>query len=298
MLAILLGLGDLVEPVPLAVLSGILMKVGWDIIDRRLLSLIHRIRREHLVVMLTTLALTVFVDLVTAGAIGLIVAGMSHAWQLESLELDNVVSVPLLDTKFLENHEHLLTDDQHAARVGLVSLRGCFTVASSKKLTEVIGKDIKDHEIVIFDFARATHLDDSAAMVIDQLIDVAEKEKTLFLVMALSGSVMQTLVTLNVLSRVPKEFVVETLDEAREVAATLLAKEGPEKYPLRSRGWGGLAQQFKGSHFIETSEGAAQERAPKRLTSLVAEIQGPSNDHSEIEQVERADLVPLVKPFF
>ena len=229
MLAILLGLGDLVEPVPLAVLSGILMKVGWDIIDRRLLSLIHRIRREHLVVMLTTLALTVFVDLVTAVAIGLIVAGMSHAWQLESLELDNVVSVPLLDSKFLENHEHLLTDDQHAARVGLVSLRGCFTVASSKKLTEVIGKDIKDHEIVIFDFARATHLDDSAAMVIDQLIDVAEKEKTLFLVMALSGSVRQTLVTLNVLSRVPKEFVVETLDEAREVAATLLAKEGPEK---------------------------------------------------------------------
>ena len=178
MLAILLGLGDLVEPVPLAVLSGILMKVGWDIIDRRLLSLIHRIRREHLVVMLTTLALTVFVDLVTAVAIGLIVAGMSHAWQLESLELDNVVSAPLLDSKFLENHEHLLTDDQHAARVGLVSLRGCFTVASSKKLTEIIGKDIKDHEIVIFDFARATHLDDSAAMVIDQLIDVAENEKS------------------------------------------------------------------------------------------------------------------------
>ena len=57
-------------------------------------------------------------------------------------------------------------------------------------------------------------------------------------------------------------------------------------------------QQFKGSHFIETSEGAAQERAPKRLTSLVAEIQGAGNDHSVIEQVERADPVPLVKHLF
>ena len=51
-----------------AVLAAIMMKVGWDIIDWPLLARIHRIRREHLFVMLLTLGLTVFVDLVTAVA--------------------------------------------------------------------------------------------------------------------------------------------------------------------------------------------------------------------------------------
>ena len=98
------------------------MKVGWDIIDWPLLTRIHRIRREHLFVMALTLGLTVFVDLVTAVAIGLIAAGMVHARQLEGLELDSVVSVPLLDHVFFAGHEEADRMDRYAARVGLVQL--------------------------------------------------------------------------------------------------------------------------------------------------------------------------------
>ena len=90
-LAMLLGLGRYVEPIPHAVLRQ--MKIG--------LASVHRLRSEHLVVMLATLGLTVFVDLITAVAIGLIAAGMAHARQLESLELDSVVSVPFLDRTFV-----------------------------------------------------------------------------------------------------------------------------------------------------------------------------------------------------
>ena len=107
LLALVLGLGQYVEPIPLAALAGVLMKVGWDIIDWHFLSRIHRIPREHLFVMLTTLGLTVFVDLVTAVAIGLIAAGMAHARQLEYLELDSVVSVPLLDRMVLSERREL-----------------------------------------------------------------------------------------------------------------------------------------------------------------------------------------------
>ncbi len=126
LLALVLGLGRYVEPIPLAALAGVLMKVGWDIIDWRLLARVHRIRREHLFVMLMTLGLTVFVDLVTAVAIGLIAAGMAHARQLEQLELDSVVSVPLLDRTFLSGQGAEAAVDPYAARVGLVALRGKF----------------------------------------------------------------------------------------------------------------------------------------------------------------------------
>ena len=203
-------------------LAGILIKVGWDIIDWPLLAHLHRIRRDHLFVLVLTLGLTVFVDLVTAVAIGLIVAGMAHARQIESLELDNVLSVPLLDRVFFEGVEDAATMDDYSARVGLVALRGAFTVASSHKLVNVIGKDIKDHEIVIFDFSDATYLDDSAAMLIRQLLDVAGKSRTHVIVMAVSGTVEKTLHTLDILAGLPGDHVVETMDQAREVALELL----------------------------------------------------------------------------
>ena len=221
-LGLLLGLGGYVEPIPHAVLAGILMKVGWDIIDWPLLSRIHRIRREHLFVIALTLGLTVFVDLVTAVAIGLIAAGMVHARQLEGLELDSVVSVPLLDNVFFAGEEKARTIDRYAARTGLVRLNGSFSVASSQKLYSVIGGDIKDHDVVIFDFSGATYIDDSAAMMIRRLLATAGKEDTGCIVMGLAGKVAGTLHTLDILRDLPEDHVVETMDEARSVAIRLL----------------------------------------------------------------------------
>ena len=211
-----------IEPIPFAALAGVLMRVAWDIVDWRLLARAHRMRREHLLVMLTTLSLTVFVDLITAVAVGLIAAGMTHARQLQHLELDSVVSVPLLDRTFFARREGAAASDPYAARVGMVALRGNFTVASSHRLVDVIGADIRDHEIVIFDFSDTTYLDDSAAMVIEQLMAVADKAHTEFIVMGLSGSVADTLHTLGVLRHVAEGRVVETLDEAQQIAGNLL----------------------------------------------------------------------------
>ena len=222
LLALVLGLGPYVEPIPIAALAGILMKVGWDIIDWYLLSIAHRIRREHLVVMVMTMCLTVFVDLISAVAIGLIAAGMTHARQLETLELDSVVSVPMLDHIFFSESADVEMVDPFAARVGLVALRGSFTVASSHKLVQMIGADIKDHEVVIFDFSGATYIDDSAAMVIKHLIEVADQEQTEYILMGLAGNVAHTLETLNILRSIPEGHLLQTRDEARAFAKTLL----------------------------------------------------------------------------
>ncbi len=235
LLALVLGLGRYVESIPHAALAGILMKVGWDIIDWRFLKLVHRVQREHLLVMLITMGLTVFLDLVTAVAIGLIAAGMASARMLERLELDSVVSVPLLDRNFLfqesegdlpkvkdEEEEETEDQDEFSARVGMVALRGSFSVASSVKLVNTISPDIQEHEVVIFNFTETVSVDDSAALVVEQLIDVALEENTDCIVMGLEGRPAITLQALNVLRRVPEDQVVKTLDEAREVSKRLL----------------------------------------------------------------------------
>ena len=223
LLALVLGLGKYVQAIPHAALAGILMKVGWDIIDWRFIRRIHRVQREHLVVMLITMGLTVFLDLVTAVAIGLIAAGVAGSRQLERLELDAVVSVPLLDLTFLPPPENGEEVDPFSARVGLVALRGSFTVASSNKLIGAISADIRDHEVVILDFSSTVYIDDSAALVVEQLIDVAIDEDTECIIMGLEDPSARTLNALNVLRRVPDDHFAADLDECRETAQRILA---------------------------------------------------------------------------
>ena len=85
-----------------------------------------------------------------------------------------------------------------------------------------LGGDIRDHEVVILDFSDTVYVDDSAALVVEQLIETAESQKTHCIVMGLSGMPAHNLRALDVLKRVPDDQVVETWDEARATAARLL----------------------------------------------------------------------------
>ena len=222
LLALVLGAGKFAEVIPIAALAGILIKVGWDIIDWRFITRVHRVQREHLLVMIVTMGLTVFLDLVTAVAIGLIVAGMANARQLERLELDSVVSLPLLDRIFFAKQRDTSQMDEYSARVGMVALRGSFTVSSSNQLITTISLDIREHDVVILDFSDTVYVDDSAALVVEQMIDVAIDENTDTIVMGLAGRPEITMKALGVLDKVPESQFVKDIDEASAVALTIL----------------------------------------------------------------------------
>ena len=104
-----------------------------------------------------------------------------------------------------------------------VALRGTFTVASSNKLIATLGADVRDHEVVIIDFSGTVYMDDSAALVVEHLIDVAMDEKTECIVMGASDLPLGSLQALDVLQRVPADRFVKDLDEARYLAERLLA---------------------------------------------------------------------------
>lgn len=235
LLSVVLWFGKYFPPIPLAALAGVMVLVGIEIVDWNLVKRLHRVQAYYLSVVLLTCGLTIFVDLVTAVAVGLIVAGLTHAAQLESLELDNLKSLPLLDWKFLYQLDpdestfdagvSEMGVDMFSARVGLVVFEGIYTVASSRELSTVIGEDIKDHEVVIFDFSKTVHIDDSVAMVIVRLINVVVKSDTQLIITGLGGTVADTLNSLDVLQQVPESHVVRDMDECRDLAQRLLQVE-------------------------------------------------------------------------
>ena len=215
--ALILGLGPYVATLPLAALSAIVMLVGWRMIEFSFLRKIPRMDPRYSMVMLLVMAVTIFVDPVFAIMFGVIAANTVNAAQLESLELDSVISTPLLDRTF--NAE---APDEFAAGIGLVAFRGSFTVSSSRKLIALIAADIRDHDVVIFDLSRATHVDDSAAYLLAQVIDRAKQTRTEIVVCGLNDRIRGSLFAFDVLDRIPKDRIAETEKEARDIAWSLL----------------------------------------------------------------------------
>ncbi|MGB5539513.1 MAG: SulP family inorganic anion transporter, partial [Gammaproteobacteria bacterium] len=79
---VVLWVADLTAVIPLAVLSGIALKVGIDIIDWNFLKRAYRISPKGSMITFGVILLTVFVDLIVAVGIGLFVANVMTVMRL------------------------------------------------------------------------------------------------------------------------------------------------------------------------------------------------------------------------
>ena len=219
--ALLLGFGRHAASLPLAALIAIVFPAAWGVVEWRFLAKIPRVEKRYAVVMLLTMGLVVFVDPLMAVVFGLVAAHIVNAAGIETLELDSVVSVPLLDRDYLPD-----ADDGFSARAGLLQFRGAFTVASSHRLVHTIGDDIRDHEAVIFDLSQTTYIDDSAAHLMAELLLRARQTGTPVIVSGIPDGVRGALDSFDALASVPEARIVDTLDEARALAAEVLADAG------------------------------------------------------------------------
>lgn len=225
LLALAFGLGPLAERVPHAALAGILLKVGWDIIDWGYLRRLRHAPRDKVAVMLITLGLTVFVDLITAVAVGLIVAGFATARWMEVEEMKGVeaIALPSPGVAPLSTETEAALSGSSGA-VQLIRLRGRFSYASARQLTRSLARAVTGTRAVVFDFTEAAHIDTSAAMAIEELVLAAREAGAVCHVAALSGTAQATLSGLGVLDAVGARRV--HADRASAVAAALAEMEG------------------------------------------------------------------------
>ena len=221
LLALVLGLGPLTEQIPLAALSGILMKVGWDIIDWGHLKRVRRAPREKIIVMFVTLGLTVFVDLLTAVAVGLILAGFVTARWMEKEELAGITALALNDDDTLSLEERNALE-KYSDTILIISLKGRFSYASARELTKRVGIMCTGYKAVILDFSDAARVDTSAAMSIEEFVQAMKEQGIVVVISALSGYAADTLESLGVLELLnPDDIVATKLNAISHAAARL-----------------------------------------------------------------------------
>ncbi len=169
LLALMLGLAPLAERIPHAVLAGILLKVGYDIIDWRYIRRLHRAPVSGVVIMLTVLALTVLVDLVTAVAVGVVMSSVLFVKRMHDLQVEGMEMVTGAQAHTGLSYEEAAIMEECGDRVLLYRLHGPTSFGAAKDLTSSF-LNVAHHEVVIIDLTDVPLVDTSGAFAIEDII--------------------------------------------------------------------------------------------------------------------------------
>lgn len=222
LLIIVLGAGSVAESIPLAVLSGILIKVGIDIIDWRFLARVHQAPVFVIFLMLLVWGLTVFVDLITAVAIGVFLANIYTVKRLSDTQVQSVRVIQddvSLHTG-LSEHESLLLQ-QAEGRILLYQLNGPVTYAAAKGISNKL-MVCKNHEVLLLDFTNVPHIDVSTALALEEVILDAKLAGQVVYVVGANSVVEMILKRLKVLTHVEHSNHYKDRETALTAASQLL----------------------------------------------------------------------------
>ncbi|SBO44265.1 SulP family inorganic anion transporter [Cyanobium sp. NIES-981] len=221
MLVILVG-GRLAAQIPQAVLAGIALKVGFDIVDWSFLKRAHRISITGALIMYLVIALTVLVDLIAAVGIGVFIANIVTIDKMSALQSRAVKSISTGDGDLLLEPEEKSLLDQGQGQVLLFQLTGAMIFGVAK----AIGREhnaIGDCRAVVFDLTEVSHLGVTAALAVENAVEEAiEKGRQVFVVGA-SGTTRERLEKLGLFAKLPQEHVCVSRSEALQQAVTAIA---------------------------------------------------------------------------
>ncbi|CAA0087105.1 Bicarbonate transporter BicA [Zhongshania aliphaticivorans] len=223
LLAVVLGLGSLASMIPLAVLAGILVKVGLDIIDWSYLKRANHGPRWDLALMVLVLSLTVFVDLITAVATGVVLAALAFVKQVGQLQIASIKNTP-------ENLDSDIEKECLAScgeSVALFEFSGPLSFGAAADL----GHHVREHSelgsrVLILDFSRVPFLDVSAVLAVETIANDAASSGKLLYLAGMNSDVQKVLEGMN--SGLPGDGVFASRLQALQSAAARVSSSRVE----------------------------------------------------------------------
>ena len=222
LMVVILAGGRLAAQIPQAVLAGIALKVGVDIVDWGFIKRAHRISISGAVIMYLVIALTVLVDLIVAVGVGVFIANILTIDKMSALQSKSVKSVSTGDGDLLIPDEEKALLDQGKGQVLLFQLNGAMIFGVAKAIAREHNA-IRDCKAVIFDLSEVSHLGVTAALAVENAVEEAiEKGRQVFVVGA-ADTTQRRLEKLGLFKKLPAERTSISRHEALQQAVAALA---------------------------------------------------------------------------
>ncbi len=227
LLAIVLGFGDAASKIPLAVLGGILVKVGIDIIDWQYLKRIGSAPRADVIIMLTTLSMTVFIDLISAVVVGFVMASVLFVSRMAEAQMDSAKFVYGADqSKDLSPDEEKILNDSDE-RIVLFHLEGPLSFGSARDIAKLLQTNIKK-DVLAIDLSDVPFIDSSASAALEEVIQRLTEIGDTVLMFGVRPSVKLVLEKTGVLQLLDDKNLFESRLEALRYAKVILTQNKPD----------------------------------------------------------------------
>lgn len=228
--ATVVSLAPLASQIPHAVLAGILIKTGYDIVDVSYLKRAHRGPRWDLALMALVLGLTVFVDLITAVAAGVVLAALAFVKRMADKQLESFGDDAL--HKLVTTDEERKILDKAEGHITLFDFGGPLSFGAAADLGLQVRERTKNRgDAIILDFAKVPFLDVSAARAVETIVcDGKRAGKTVY-VTGMNQEVKDVLAGLNADHCLPADTRFdERIDALRAAYAAIPEDELHDKH--------------------------------------------------------------------
>ena len=221
MLVILLG-AQLAAEIPQAVLAGIALKVGVDIVDWSFIRRAHKISLNGALIMYLVIGLTVLVDLITAVFVGVFIANILTIDKMSALQSKSVKSVSTGDGDLNITSEERQLLDQGNGQILLFQLNGAMIFGVAKAISREHNA-IGECKAVVFDLSEVSHLGVTAALAVENAVEEAIEVGRQVFVVGASGTTRRRLEKLGLFNKLPAQQTELERYQALQTAVAALA---------------------------------------------------------------------------
>ncbi|MGR6832356.1 SulP family inorganic anion transporter [Aliivibrio wodanis] len=170
---VVLVAGGLTEPIPMAVLAGIAVYVGFNILDWSFIQRAHKVSVQGMAIMYGVMLLTVFVDLIVAVGLGVFISNIIIIERLSREQARQVKAISDADeddVPLTESERGLL--DKANGKVLFFYLSGPMIFSVSKAISRQ-HSSISDYEVMILDLTDVPMIDVTVGLALENAINDA-----------------------------------------------------------------------------------------------------------------------------
>jgi sulfate permease, SulP family len=231
LLVVVLGAAKLTEPIPMAVLAGIALKVGIDILDWSFLKRSHKVSVKGSLIMYGVLLLTVFVDLIVAVGVGVFIANILTIERLSDMQASEVKLISDIDDDVAMSDEEKRLLDQGQGRVLLFCLSGPMIFGLSKAIAREHNA-MKDADALVMDMTEVPLLGVTASLAIENMIRDALTKGLQVYIVGMSEKIQRRLQTLGLIDLIHPDHIISDRTTALRYAVESIKDSGSLNQPL------------------------------------------------------------------